>query len=184
MVVIDPDDSDRALLDRHGVRFVHEAVTRDNYRSLLPPLLTKGGGRGFCVNLSVDTSSLDIMRLCRELGVLYIDTVVEPWAGLLFRQVGRAGGALELCAARDGARRKAQQPGRVDGGLLLRRQSRHGVVVRQAGADRPRRRDAGARRTSASRRPRRTGRAWRATSASRASTSPSATPSAPRARSR
>src|SRR5580765_3180798 len=60
MVVIDPDDSDRAILDAAGIRFIHEAVTRENYRALLPPLLTKGGGRGFCVNLSVDTSSLDI----------------------------------------------------------------------------------------------------------------------------
>src|SRR5258708_2617651 len=84
MVVIDPDDSDRAILDQHGVRFVHAAVTRDNYRTLLPPLLTEGGGRGFCVNLSVDTSSLDIIRPSRDLGVLYIDTVVEPWAGFYF----------------------------------------------------------------------------------------------------
>ena len=84
MVIIDPDDSDRAIAEKHGVRFIHDAVTRDNYRTLLPPLLTKGGGRGFCVNLSVDTSSLDIMRLCRELGALYIDTVVEPWVGFYF----------------------------------------------------------------------------------------------------
>ena len=82
-VVIDPDDRDRPILDRHGVRFIHEAVTRDRYREQLTPLLTSGG-RGFCVNLSVDTSSLDIMRLCRELGVLYIDTVVEPWPGFYF----------------------------------------------------------------------------------------------------
>ena len=107
MVVIDPDDSNRAVLDRHGVRFVHEAVTRDNYRSLLPPLLTKGGGRGFCVNLSVDTSSLDIMRLCRELGVALHRHGRRAVGRVLLRQVGRAGGALELCAARDGARRKA-----------------------------------------------------------------------------
>src|SRR5882724_9894239 len=77
-------DSDRAILDKHGVRFIHQAVTRENYRSLLPPLLTDGGGRGFCVNLSVDTSSLDIMRLCREFGALYIDTVVEPWPGFYY----------------------------------------------------------------------------------------------------
>lgn len=83
LVVIDPDDRDRAILDRHGVRFLHEAVTRDRYREQLSPLLT-GGGQGFCVNLSVDTSSLDIMRLCRELGALYIDTVVEPWPGFYF----------------------------------------------------------------------------------------------------
>ena len=83
-VVIDPDDSDRALLDEHGVRFIHQAVTRENYRDLLKPLLTEGGGQGFCVNLSVDTSSLDIMRFCREIGALYIDTVVEPWPGFYF----------------------------------------------------------------------------------------------------
>ena len=38
------------------------AITRDNYREMLGKLLTAGGGQGFCVNLSVDTSSLDIMR--------------------------------------------------------------------------------------------------------------------------
>lgn len=81
MVVIDPADTDRALLDERNIRFVQEAVTRDNYRKLLTPLLTTGEGQGFCVNLSVDTSSLDILRLARELGVLYIDTVVEPWPG-------------------------------------------------------------------------------------------------------
>src|SRR5690606_28279041 len=57
---------------------------KNNYRELLTPLLTKGGGQGFCVNVSVDTSSLDLMELCREIGALYIDTVVEPWAGFYF----------------------------------------------------------------------------------------------------
>src|SRR5262249_35561155 len=84
LVVIDPEDKDRALLDERGIRFIHQAVTRDNYRGLLTPLLTGGGGQGFCVNLSVDTSSLDIMELCNELGALYIDTVNEPWAGFYF----------------------------------------------------------------------------------------------------
>src|SRR6195256_3341903 len=83
-VVIDPDDRDRKLLDQKGIRFIHQAVTKDNYRHLLPPLLTDGGGQGFCVNLSVDTSSLAIMELCREIGALYIDTVVEPWPGFYF----------------------------------------------------------------------------------------------------
>ena len=84
LVVIDPCDDDRALLDERGVRFLQQAVTRDNYRDLLIPLLTAGPGQGFCVNLSVDTSSLDIMQLAREVGALYIDTVVEPWAGFYF----------------------------------------------------------------------------------------------------
>jgi homospermidine synthase len=84
MVVIDPRDTDKKLLDERGIAFVQEAVTKKNYKKVLKPLLTNGGGRGFCVNLSVDTGSVDLMRFCRELGVLYIDTVVEPWLGFYF----------------------------------------------------------------------------------------------------
>jgi homospermidine synthase len=83
-VVIDPNDADRHLLDERGIKFIHAAVTRENYRDLLAPLLTAGGGQGFCVNVSVDISSRAVMELCRELGALYIDTVAEPWAGFYF----------------------------------------------------------------------------------------------------
>jgi homospermidine synthase len=84
LVVIDPSDADKALAEERGFQFIKSAVTKDNYRELLTPLLTRGGGQGFCVNLSVDTSSLAILELCREIGALYIDTVVEPWAGFYF----------------------------------------------------------------------------------------------------
>lgn len=84
LVVIDPSDADRHMLDERGIRFVHQGLTPDNYRHLLEPLLTQGGGQGFCVNVSVDTSSRDILELCREVGALYIDTVAEPWAGFYF----------------------------------------------------------------------------------------------------
>jgi homospermidine synthase len=83
-VVIDPSDKDREILDARGIRFIKQAVTRETYADLLKPLLTAGTGQGFCVNLSVDTSSLDIMELCRDIGALYIDTVVEPWPGFYF----------------------------------------------------------------------------------------------------
>src|SRR3954470_18709937 len=82
--VIDPVDTHRALAEKHGLRFEKVALTPENYRDVLTPLLTEGGGQGFCVNLSVDTSSRAIMELCRELGALYIDTVAEPWAGFYF----------------------------------------------------------------------------------------------------
>jgi homospermidine synthase len=98
-----PDDRD-ADPRPHGIRFIHQAVTRDRYRHLLEPLLTAGGGRGFCVNLSVDTSSLDIMRLCRELGTLYIDTVVEPWPGFYFDRSVRSRGPHQQRAAAHGPR--------------------------------------------------------------------------------
>ncbi|MCS0495060.1 homospermidine synthase [Ancylobacter sp. MQZ15Z-1] len=83
LTVIDPVDDDRALLDERGVTFLKQAVTKDNYREVLTPLLTTGG-RGFVINLSVDTSSVAIMELARELGALYVDTVVEPWLGFYF----------------------------------------------------------------------------------------------------
>ena len=81
MVVVEPNTDCRDLVEAAGFRFVQARLTPDNYREVLQPLLTAGEGQGFCVNLSVDTSSLEILRFCRELGVLYIDTVVEPWAG-------------------------------------------------------------------------------------------------------
>src|SRR6266568_4903976 len=84
LVVIDPNDADRKLAEIRGYEFIKSGVTKENYRELLTPLLTRGGGQGFCVNLSVDTSSLAIMELCREIGALYIDTVVEPWTGFYF----------------------------------------------------------------------------------------------------
>ncbi|MBW3097849.1 homospermidine synthase [Pseudohoeflea coraliihabitans] len=86
MVIIDPhpEGDNEKIAAEHGVRFLRQSVTKENYRELLTPLLTAGEGQGFCVNLSVDTSSLDLMRLCRELDVPYIDTVVEPWLGFYF----------------------------------------------------------------------------------------------------
>ena len=83
-VVIDPEAKDRKLLDDRGIRFVNKAVTKENYRELLKPLLTEGGGQGFLVNVSVDTDSVDLMQFCRELNCFYIDTVVEPWHGFYF----------------------------------------------------------------------------------------------------
>ena len=82
LVVIEPNP---ALADELAARVpthVAESVTEENYRDLLGGLIEPG--KGFIVNLSVDTSSLDIMKFCRENGVLYIDTVVEPWAGYYF----------------------------------------------------------------------------------------------------
>ena len=81
-VVIDPIDTDRKLLDERKLRFMKVALTKDNYREVLSPLLRGGPGRGMVVNLSVVTSSVDIMELCKDLDAFYIDTVVEPWPGL------------------------------------------------------------------------------------------------------
>jgi homospermidine synthase len=82
--VIDPNDGHRALVDERGFQFIHRAVTEKNFHELLVPLLTNGKGNGFCLTLAVEVSSLEIMRLCRALNTLCLDTVIEPWPGFYF----------------------------------------------------------------------------------------------------
>ena len=84
ITIIDPDASWSHLADKAGVAFVKQGLTRQNYKSVLTPLLTEGPGPAFIVNLSVDVESLDIMALARETGALYIDTVIEPWPGFYY----------------------------------------------------------------------------------------------------
>ena len=113
IVVLDPKDEGRkALCEKHGVRFIQQGLTKDNYREVLTPLLTEGGGQGFCVNLSVDTGSVDIMELCNELGALYIDTVNEPWLGFYFDK-SKGAAARSNYALRETtlAAKQARKPG-------------------------------------------------------------------------
>ena len=81
IVVIDPSVENDRLLEKLGIRKLTTELTSANFRDVLVPLLGAGPERPFCVNLSVDTSSVEILALCRELGVLYVDTVIEPWPG-------------------------------------------------------------------------------------------------------
>lgn len=108
LVVIEPAAPAQAELAARAIACVPQAVTRENYRALLSGLLTPG--QGFVVNLSVDTGSLDLMRLCRELDVPYIDTVAEPWAGFYFETEDNA--ARSNYALRQAVRdEKAAHPG-------------------------------------------------------------------------
>ncbi|MEJ8309255.1 homospermidine synthase [Agrobacterium larrymoorei] len=83
LVVIDPREDIAPYLDERNIRHIRTHLTKDNYKDVMTPLV-RGGKGGFCVNLSVDASSVDLMKLCRKHGVLYIDTVVEPWPGFYF----------------------------------------------------------------------------------------------------
>src|SRR5205814_6411835 len=76
-IVIDPVDTDRKLLDERKLKFEQLAVTRQNYREVLEPLLTGGPGRGMIINLSVDTSSAELMDFCKDIDAFYIATVCE-----------------------------------------------------------------------------------------------------------
>ncbi|MDH6577385.1 saccharopine dehydrogenase C-terminal domain-containing protein [Kitasatospora sp. MAP5-34] len=82
VTVVAPNDDGDHILKEYGVKRIDCALTAQNHREVLTPLLDSTSGTAFCINLSVDTSSVAILRLARELGALYVDTVIEPWAGL------------------------------------------------------------------------------------------------------
>ena len=86
-VVIEPSDEFVHILRSRNVRHLRAALTPQNYegilRSLFPGGVDKKTG-GMIVNVSVDVESVAIMALAQELGVLYIDTVVEAWPGVYF----------------------------------------------------------------------------------------------------
>jgi homospermidine synthase len=76
--IVTGDNRGQAEAQALGIRFHVTPLTRDNYRSVLDPLVDSGD---FLVNLSVDVSSIDLMRFCRDKGALYLDTCIEPWPG-------------------------------------------------------------------------------------------------------
>jgi len=130
MVVIDPDDSARAIAEREGIRFRKLALTRENLRTELEPLLRQGG---FLVNLSVEVSSVALITLCRACGALYLDTCIEPWPG------GYTDPSLSMSERSNYALREAaralRRPGHADPTALIAHGANPGMVshfVKQA----------------------------------------------------
>jgi homospermidine synthase len=78
ITIVTAEPRGREVAAEYGIRFIEQPATRENFRDLLSPLLRRGD---FLLNLSVDVSSVELMKLCHALDVLYLDTVVEPWAG-------------------------------------------------------------------------------------------------------
>lgn len=76
--IVAANEEGAAIASESGVAFTRQTLTRENYRSVLEPLLGKGD---FLLNLSVDISSLALIELCRRRDALYLDASIEPWAG-------------------------------------------------------------------------------------------------------
>lgn len=78
ITIITADERGHDEAREYGIRFVDHALTRDNFREVLLPLLPP---QTFLVNLSVDVSSIALAELCLQQDCLYIDTCIEPWLG-------------------------------------------------------------------------------------------------------
>jgi homospermidine synthase len=71
-------DAGGADAEARGIAFDHIALTPENYRETLLPLIGPGD---VLLNLSVDVSSLALIEMCAAIGAIYLDTCIEPWAG-------------------------------------------------------------------------------------------------------
>ena len=78
ITIVTADDRGSEEAAKYGIRFIKERLTRENYRRVLNPLLGRGD---FVINVSVEVSSVALIKLCWEKGAMYIDTCIEPWPG-------------------------------------------------------------------------------------------------------
>ena len=78
ITIVTADDRGREEAAKYGIKFVKEPLTRENFRRILNPLLGRGD---FLINVSVEVSSIALIKLCWEKGAMYLDTCIEPWPG-------------------------------------------------------------------------------------------------------
>ncbi len=78
ITIVTAEERGREIAEGYGVTFLNSPLTRDNLRATLAPLL---GAGDFLLNLSVDVSSVALIEFAHEVGALYLDTCIEPWAG-------------------------------------------------------------------------------------------------------
>lgn len=79
LVVLSADERGRILAESCGARFKHAHLTPGNHRRMLGQHVK---ARDMVLNLSVDVSSLDLIRFCADQEALYVDTSIEPWPGV------------------------------------------------------------------------------------------------------
>jgi len=78
ITVVTADAAGLACAHEYGVKTLIQPLTQANYEKVLKPLLAPGD---FLLNVSVDVASLSLIRLAADVGALYLDTCIEPWAG-------------------------------------------------------------------------------------------------------
>lgn len=78
LTVVKASEDKTGIAAELGIEVIVAQLDEGNHIAVLEPLLGKGD---FLLNLSVDVSSLALIKLCRRLGAFYLDTCNEPWGG-------------------------------------------------------------------------------------------------------
>jgi homospermidine synthase len=78
ITIVTAEDVGAEEAARYGAKFIKQRLTRENFRRTLDPILGRGD---FLLNVSVDVSSIALIRYSWEKGAMYLDTCIEPWPG-------------------------------------------------------------------------------------------------------
>jgi len=122
ITIVTADDRGGEEAAKYGIKFVKEPLTRENYRRVLNPLLGRGD---FLINVSVEVSSLALIKLCWEKGAMYLDTCLEPWPGGYTDPTVPAGRRTNYALREEALALRSGD---------ARRQPRAGVALRETGA--------------------------------------------------
>lgn len=78
ITIVTADTRGEDVAAEYGVKFIIDPLKRDNHEAIIEQHLKPGD---FLVNVSVDVSSNALIEYCQRHNILYLDTVIEPWAG-------------------------------------------------------------------------------------------------------
>ena len=76
--IVTADEAGKSEAAQYGVKLIVETLERENFRRVLDPLVGRGD---FLLNVSVDVSSVALIKFAWEKGAMYLDTCIEPWSG-------------------------------------------------------------------------------------------------------
>ncbi len=78
IAIVTGDARGKSIAEKEGIAFHVTPLNPQNYHKVLETFLGEGG---FLLNLSVDVSSVNLIKFCQDRGTLYLDTCIEPWTG-------------------------------------------------------------------------------------------------------
>jgi homospermidine synthase len=78
ILILSADKKNISVSAKYNVDHIIVKITQQNYQQQLSRYLAPGY---MLVNLSVNVSSQDLVVMCNQMNVLYMDTCIEPWEG-------------------------------------------------------------------------------------------------------
>ncbi len=78
ITIVTADKRGEEVAREYGVQLIIDALLPHTHQDIVTQHISSGD---FLVNVSVDVSSAALIEHCQRNNILYLDTVIEPWAG-------------------------------------------------------------------------------------------------------